>query len=398
MKQEKFKLRDWQTRAYEYFKDNPNCIMECATGTGKTFQSIYMIKQLMKKHPYMKFLIVAPKNVIIEQAWMEDMHKFGIPLNKIGLYNGFTREFSTITMISIQSMKQLLNSEIYDMFDCVIFDEVHNYGTDNYLKLLRIPKQYKIGLTATLERQDMKHILIKQCFNDKIFKYSIEDALKDKVLNPFEFYHLSITMDEETKEKYIILSEKIEWISKEIGIKDFSKLKVDIESHAMLLKILNDRKKLITNYSQKSVVTKSIIRQNRDKKILVFNQFNLSSKALFWELQDINIRCDIMNSDINSELQSKIFRKFEGDELDVLLATTMLDEGYNLPKIEVAILMAQNSTEKQFIQRMGRVLRKKDKPSKVYYITVQDTFEEKYFLNKQERIKNIAAKYTEIVL
>ena len=105
-----------------------------------------------------------------------------------------------------------------------------------------------------------------------------------------------------------------------------------------------------------------------------------------------------MNSDINRFEQSKIFKRFENGETNILLATTMLDEGYNLPKIDIAIVMAANSTEKQFYQRMGRVLRKKDKNSKVYYLTVQETFEVDYLEKRLDLIKEVSNTFKVEVL
>lgn len=388
-------LRKWQSEAFDFFIKNNNCIIQAATGVGKTFFAIYVIKQLLIQKPLMKFLIVAPKNVILEQAWMSDMYKFGIPISDIGLYNGFTHEFSKITLVSIQSMSHLIEDDIYSMFDCVIFDEVHNYGTNRYLEILKINKPYKIGLSATLEREDMKHILIKKYFDDKIYNYDIQTALKDGVLNPFEFYHISISMDDETKDEYEKISQKLKYLQLKIGTSDLEQIKKHKEA-SVYLSLYQKRRQLVENYTKKSAAVKVVIKQNINKKILVFNQRNITSRNLYYELLEEGILCDIMNSELPDSLQVDIFNKFESDKLNILLATTMLDEGYNLPKIEVAILMAQNSTQKQFIQRMGRVLRKKETPSKVYYLTIKDTFEEKYFLDKKDLIKEIALKYKEM--
>jgi len=380
--------------------DNHNFIANSiiVSNSGKTAFAIYVIKKLIEKDPHMKILIVGPKNVILEQAWLEDLYKFGIGIDKIGLYNGFTREFSQITMVSIQSMKNLVDSGIIDSFDCIIYDELHNYGTANYMKLISIDKPYKIGLTATLERQDRNHIKIKACFDYNIFVYDIEEALNDGILNQFEFYHISIIMDEETRDQYENMSQRLTAAIHSLGGMDLSKLKGSNPAHAAVLKLMQDRKKLISNYSQKSVVARGIIAENKGSKILVFNQLNAMSRDLYWELQEDDVKCDIMNSDISSAKQSEILRDFESGALEVVLASLILDEGFNVPAIDCSIIMAQNSTERQFLQRLGRSLRKKDHDSKVYYITVQDTFEEKYFLDKRERIMKIAKKYTERIV
>lgn len=389
-------LREWQIKGYEFFKENNNCIFEVATGSGKTFMAIYIIRKLLEENPYLKFLIVGPKNVILEYTWIDELNNFGFPINRVGLYNKTAKEFSQITLVSIQSLQKLIDSGMYDVFDVVIFDEVHNYASETYLPKIKVPKKYKIGLTATLEREDRNHILLRQYFGYNVFQYDISEALRDNILNPFEFYHINIPMDEDTKDYYKDLSDRIKFLSEGMGQINKNKLDIENEEHKQLIKAMEERTELINNYAVKKTVVKDIIRQNPSSKILVFNQYNLISRNLYWELQDEKVSCDLMNSELSEELKIKIFRDFEEDRLQVLLATTMLDEGYNLPKIDIAILMAQNSTRKQFIQRMGRVLRKKDKNSKVYYITVEGTYEEDNFINKKEFIKNIALKYEEL--
>lgn len=391
-------LRDWQERGWEYFKKHNNCIFEVATGSGKTFMAIHIIKELLKKHPNMKTLIVAPKNVILELTWMDELYNFGFPINKVGLYNQSAKEFSQITLVSAASLHKLIKTGIYDVFDFVIFDEVHNYASNNHIKKIKIPKKYKLGLTATFVRDDRLHIRMKHYFDYNIFKYDITEALKDNVLNQFEFYHINISMDDDVKEIYENLSNKIKVLYTSLGGIDFSKLKSDKKEHNILMKLINERLELINNYHKKKTAVRQIIKDNPTSKILVFNQYNKISTKLYWELQEDSVRCDIMNSTIPSYLRGSIFKDFEGDKLDVLLATTMLDEGYNLPKIDIAILMAQNSTDKQFIQRMGRVLRKKENCSKVFYLTVGKTYEEENFINKKRFIKSIAYSFREILL
>lgn len=391
-------LREWQEKGWQFFKNNKNCIFQVATGSGKTYMAIYIIKKLLEKDPNIKILVIGPKNVIIEQAWMNELNDNGFPINKVGLYNQSAKEFSQITLCSIQSLKRLIETGLYDVFDLVIFDEVHNYGSATYLPYLKKSKKYKIGLTATLEREDMNHIQIKKYFDYNVFDYNIDEALNDKVLNPFHFYHINIPMTEEMKLRYEEISDQIKFLRAIIGNIKFSSLNKSIPEHNKLLYYIQKRMDLVNNYEEKKTVVGKIIKENKDSKVLIFNQYNRVSSSLYWELTSQGIDCEIINSTIDKKMQERTFKDFENGDLKVVLATTMLDEGYNLPKIDVAILMAQNSTKKQFIQRMGRVLRKKEKPSKVYYITVQNTFEEENFINKKDFIIDIALTYNEVQL
>jgi len=76
-----------------------------------------------------------------------------------------------------------------------------------------------------------------------------------------------------------------------------------------------------------------------------------------------------------------------------VLASRILDEGYNLPKIDTAIIAAGNSTSRQTVQRMGRVLRKKKHPSNLYQIYCKDTIEETYASERSKLFKDLCSNY-----
>ena len=400
-------LRDWQQKATDFYLKHNNCIFSVATGSGKTYLAINLIKELQKIKKDLKVLIVTPKNVISERTWLPELHEYGFPINKVGLINEFAKEINEITLISIQSLKikiteeggvvkeiddlnnekYITPSKFYNFFDLVIFDEVHNYASYSYKDIILIEKKYKMGLSATIKREDMRHIYIEKAFNYNTFNYDIEQALKDGILNPFDFKNIILPIDNNTLKEYTELTQSINnTIRINNGIKDNNYLK----------KLLNKRKQLIYNYPMKKEIVKEIIQNNPDSKILVFNQYNKIGTELYWELFDIGAKADIINSVISKERQANIFKDFENGDINVLLATTMLDEGYNLPKIDIAILMASNSTDKQFFQRMGRVLRKKEINSQVYYLTVAETFEVDNLNKKLKLIKKICNSYKEV--
>ena len=102
-----------------------------------------------------------------------------------------------------------------------------------------------------------------------------------------------------------------------------------------------------------------------------------------------------MHSGVNKEDREHVLNDYSNDKFNVLLTTRVLDEGYNLPKINCCVLMASNSTEKQTIQRLGRVLRKKENLSTIYQIYVKGTFEEEQSLKKTLLFKELCIEYKE---
>jgi superfamily II DNA or RNA helicase len=92
------------------------------------------------------------------------------------------------------------------------------------------------------------------------------------------------------------------------------------------------------------------------------------------------------------------YKKIEAgyDKFNVLLTSRVLDEGWNLPSVDCAIIMAGDSTAKQTIQRMGRVLRKKNKEIMLYQIYVIGTIEEDYANERVKLFKLLCSNYKEL--
>jgi superfamily II DNA or RNA helicase len=75
------------------------------------------------------------------------------------------------------------------------------------------------------------------------------------------------------------------------------------------------------------------------------------------------------------------------------LTSKVLDEGYNLPKIDIGVIMAGDSTARQTVQRAGRVLRRKSKTSHIYQIYCKNTIEEQYAHRRSILFKNLCTNY-----
>ena len=98
------------------------------------FCAIEIIKRIWKKDPKCKVLIVVPKNVILEDTWYKSLYEEGISIRDIGAFYGAVKEYCKITITNMQS---ITNMEIDEIFDCIIFDEIHNYCTPRLFKILK---------------------------------------------------------------------------------------------------------------------------------------------------------------------------------------------------------------------------------------------------------------------
>jgi len=385
-------LRDWQRRAKEFFFEHDGrVIFEVTTGAGKTFSAIDIIQDILDKEPLTRILVVVPKNVILETGWYKEFVDAGIPIQKIGVYYGDVKEYAQITITNMQNIHRIP----LEIFDMGIFDEVHNYGTTRMIEFLKAPFKYKLGLSATLKRMDNKHYDILKVFNYNVFEYKPSEALSDGVLNPFDFENIGVMMDQESMDIYDDLTQQLNSIFKSGGsyeklMRSTSPLKFK------MLALINERKALVNNYHEKFNIARDIIKKHRSNKVIVFNQYNDQTSKLYWYLLEDNIDCRIIHSGIDKAKREQALMDFKNDKFHVLLTSKVLDEGYNLPKLDVAIIMAGDSTDKQTVQRMGRVLRKKKHGnSKLYQIFCLKTLEARNAEERAKIFKKLSSDYLE---
>ena len=388
------KLRDWQRRAKQYFFDNDcNVIFEVTTGAGKTYAAIDIIQDILEPEPETKILVVVPKNIILETGWYKEFVDAGIPIQKIGVYYGDVKEYAQITLTNMQNLHRIP----LELFDMVVLDEIHNYGTTRMLEILEHPFKYRLGLTATLKRMDNKHYDILKIFNYNTFEYDAGEALSDEVLNPFDFINIGVNMDLESMELYDDLTQQLNSIFNSSG--GFEKImRTTSPIKFKMLGLMNERKALVNNYHEKFNIAREVIKKHRHNKIIVFNQFNPQTSKMYWHLLDDEIECRIIHSGIDKDKREQSLMDFKNDKFNVLLTTKVLDEGYNLPKLDVAIIMAGDSTDKQTIQRMGRVLRKKKgKNSQLYQIFCLNTLESRNADERGKIFKTLSSDYKDII-
>jgi|TARA_Y100000310_G_scaffold299655_1_gene334684 superfamily II DNA or RNA helicase len=385
-------LYDWQKRAIDYFFDNKcNAVYEVTTGVGKTLFSVELIKILREKNPDLQVLVVVPKNVIMETGWYKELYDAGISIKDIGIYYGNVKEYAPITITNMQNMDNIA----VNLFDMVIWDEVHNYGTERLLEHLNHPYKYRVGLSATLERIDEKHYDIMKVFDYNVFKYTPSEALEDGILNPFNFVNIGVVMDEKTTEEYTDLTKNINSIMQAGGGYKNIMRTMSTYRNVMLAK-MNKRKELVNNYYEKGDVVKQLCEKHKNDKVLIFNQYNKQTSALYWTLLDLGLQARIFHSGIPKEKRDEVLIDFKNDKFNILLTTKVLDEGYNLPKLDVGIIMAGDSTAKQTVQRLGRVLRKKDKKSHLYQLYCMNTIEDVYSNQRAKTFKQLSSDFKDL--
>lgn len=366
-------LRTWQKEAKADFLTLRKLLVEVATGCGKTFYACDSLKQLTRHLPDDRILIVVPKIVILN-GWLDDLYHF-FDMTEIGFYYGELKEYSRITITTTASLKNI----VLDLFDILVVDEVHNMKSKSLMKLLNYKSwTFKLGLSATITDKEFRHLELEKSFNYNKYTYGIGQGIKDGVLNKFNWCDVSIKLDSVTWTTYHDLVVNIKTTLAACGGFDrYLKLTADDPLKAKLNKLFSDRNKLIYNYENKFNAFLELIESNKNRKIIVFNQYNETGDKLVELLVLAGFKAQIVNSELTPKEKQKRIKAFENNEYNILITSKMFDEGYNVPSLDMAVIFSGDSTDRQITQRVGRVLRNKLYPSLIFNIYCKGTFEER---------------------
>ncbi|MFD1928858.1 DEAD/DEAH box helicase family protein [Sporosarcina siberiensis] len=405
------KLRDYQLEAIASWKSKGfRGIFDMATGTGKTITGLAAVTELFKENNNrLAIVIVCPYQHLVEQ-WVEDIELFG--MNPIIGYStskqrnwkrllqdeveyfiyGITNHFCLVTTnatFSSDSLQKIIKSVDKDIV--LVIDEAHNFGAD-YLKSKLLSKaNYRLGLSATIDRHNDEEgtKALYNYFGDKVIEYTLKMAIDNNMLTPYYYYPILIYLNSEELDLY-----------RKLTIDIGKALNRDEGNFSDSTKFLMIKRARVVAGAQNKIrgLEKQIAKYKNESHMLVYcgaatinDPDYMEGKADEEEKRQIDVvtnllgnKLDFKVSKFTSEESAEeredlkgIFA--EGKHLQALIAIRCLDEGVNIPSIKTAFILASSTNPKEYIQRRGRVLRKfEDKKYATIYdfITLPVSFDE----------------------
>lgn len=382
----------WQQESTDMWIDNNYSGIDlCGTGTGKSISAILKILKMRKNT-----LIVVPTEVLLRQ-WYKEIKKFvDIPEEKIGLYYGKEKRIGNITIAIVNSVMKS-DYKFDEFFKFVVIDEIHNINENKFDGFLLGSKfKYKYGLTATIERDDNFHETVINYMGGINYILPESEAKEEGYINRFTFVDVGITLPQEEMDINDEFEKKIKKYRDEMveltgdkRINPFDSSYCDnptvklYKSHYR--RTFAKLKDFLFNHYMKNRIAIKLIQDNSDKKIICFNEFEKNATLIDDVLNGSGTNSVIVKSKSKKKTELAL-EKFSTDDCNVLVAVRVLDEGYNLPTIDMGLLIAGSGKEKQIKQRVGRVIRKKENASIIYQLFIKGTRDEKFAEKRREFI------------
>jgi superfamily II DNA or RNA helicase len=348
-------LRDYQQRAVDnWMRAGLRGCVVLPTGSGKTIIGVRAIEKASSAS-----LIVVPTLDLMDQ-WTATLSKY-FPNIRIGNLGGGNDDIQSIT-VSTYDSAYIRAPFIGNKFSLVIFDEVHHLAALGYRTIAeQMATPYRLGLTATIEREDDLHRDLPRLVGEVVFQASPDELAKNKHLASYEIERRMVEL----------LPEELEEYQRNMSIYQQGLKKLTFQRYALSLEKLiimsgrnrtareallarNRAMNIALNSRAKLDELREILAENKGIKTIIFTQHN----SLVYEISDKFLIPLITHKTIKEERQD-VLKGFKEGRYMAIVTSKVLDEGVDIPDAELGIILSGTGSAREFIQRLGRLLRPK---------------------------------------
>jgi superfamily II DNA or RNA helicase len=266
-----------------------------------------------------------------------------------------------------------------NMFCLVVFDEVHHLPAAGYRNIAEFSAApYRLELTATYEREDDLHSELNRLIGGKVYEKKVSE-LAGGHLATYSIKRVTTQLTKEERKEYeqyysIFLNyiRKTRTIIK--GPQDFQKCVIksgrDPEARKALL-ARNEARYLAFNSNSKLEKLKEILETHKEDRIFIFTEHN---RFVHQISRDFFIPAITYRTPAKE--RSSILEKFKAGKYRAVVTSKVLDEGIDVPEANIGIIASGTGSKREYVQRLGRILRKEEgKKAILYEIISEETTE-----------------------
>jgi superfamily II DNA or RNA helicase len=369
-----YKLREYQQQALDTWHevDNRGCL-ELPTGSGKTVIGVAAMVALG-----VPTLVVVPTIDLLTQWQRELTTEFDQPIGRLG---GGTQRIEQVTVATYDSA-YLRADEFGDRFGLVVFDEVHHLGGKQHRDIARLlSAPARLGLTATFARQDGAHEVIEDLVGPLCERVTV-DELAGEHLADYDIKRIEVALTDDERHRYETLQGTFtDYLARsDIQMRsgsDYQELVkrsgTDPAAREALLAKQRARE-VMMNADRKVEQLAGIFDRHRDDRIIVFT----AHTDLVYRLSE-RFFLPAITHETSADERRDILARFRDGTYSRIVTANVLDEGIDVPDANVAVVLSGSGSEREFTQRLGRILRPNTDGSRalLYELVTTDTAEER---------------------
>lgn len=362
-----FQLRDYQRDAVAAFyhagrETGGSGVIVLPCGSGKTIIGLGAISQVAAHT-----LIITTNNMSVHQWRDELLHKTEVLAENIGEFTGLDKAIKPITLTTYQMLTyrpskstDFHNLDLFTAHDwgLIIYDEVHLLPAPVFRATAAIQARRRLGLTATLIREDNKQ--------DEVFA----------LIGPKRYDVPWKTLE---SRGYIAEAYCTEY--------RISLPEAEVYAYAHADK--RERYRVAAENSRKLDLARDLISLHADDHILVIGQYLDQLEAI---AEGLN--APLITGKTRQAERERLYTAFKKDELKLLVVSKVANFAVDLPDANVMIQVSGTfGSRQEEAQRLGRILRPKQKRSHFYTLVSKGTDEQVFGINRQLFLVEQGYKY-----
>lgn len=353
-----FEIRNYQKEAANALIGNRGpgtgfgtIVLPC--GAGKTIVGI-TIMDLLKTST-----LIITTNISAVHQWIQELKdKTNLKDDQIAEYTGENKSIAPVTVATYQILTWRPEKDgPYPHFSIftkrkwglIIYDEVHMLPAPVFRVVAEVQAVRRVGLTATLVREDGCEGYVFSLVGPKRYDVPWKELEKSRWIASAECAEIRLDLPEEKEIDYAVASPR--------------------EKH-----------KLSSENPLKMEVTKQLIERFPEDKILVIGQY----LAQLNEVAKL-LKAPIITGKTPNAERDKIYKDFRDGKIHVLVVSKVANFAIDLPDASIAIQLSGTfGSRQEEAQRLGRILRPKERKSRFFTLITRNTVEEDFGSNRQK--------------
>ena len=353
-------------------------VISLPTGAGKTFIAILLIADTQRP------TLVHVPTIDLMHQWYEVLKEhFG---QEVGLYGGGQHELQDLTVTTYQSA--VLHAPHYgNRFGLAIYDECHHLPGDQYqYAAISSIAPFRLGLTATPERVDGKESRLYALVGDCCYEAQVQE-LSGKTLSDYRVVTIEVNMQDteriqydEARQTYLNFLRKARInMGTSRGWHTFLWKSSQSEEGRAAFKAYLTQKQLSFASTAKQEWVWKLIQRHRGDRILIFTQDNDTAYQI-----GTRFYLPVLTHQTKPKERNTFLNGFRDGTFSILVTSKVLNEGVDVPEANVAIIVSGSGSVREHVQRLGRILRKREGKQAVLYELISKKTSEQS-VNKRRR-------------
>ncbi|WP_204103140.1 MULTISPECIES: DEAD/DEAH box helicase family protein [Spirulina sp. CCY15215] len=345
------------------------------TASGKTY-----LAQLAMQSTPRSTLILVPTLDLMHQ-WYAQLEA-AFPDVELGLLGGGSGD-RTPLLVSTYNSAAIHAENLGDRYALLIFDECHHLPTDFFRVIAEYAiAPYRLGLTATPERSDGSHRDLEGLIGAIVYRKTPEE-LSGHALAKHKIVEIKVKLSPKERETYdrsmkirnAFLRESNISLSSLKGWQLFVQASARSQAGRRAMLAHREAKDISLCTDGKLRVLAELIAKHYPERTLIFTNDNATVYRISQEFL-----IPALTHQTPVKERHGILTQFKEGTYKIIVASHVLNEGVDVPDARIAIILSGTGSIREYIQRLGRVLRKgtqKDKVAILYEVVSEETSEER---------------------